>query len=80
LNGAGRRKNAELSIAFTSPTGGRMLIVDSASGAVTEREIAQVCGVAGNATGFITSSEDGRFSAAMLPMAWDNHIVALPGT
>jgi hypothetical protein len=64
-------------IAFTSPAGGRILVVDAASGSVTGREIAQVCGVAGTSGGFITSSENGRFQYAVLPLAWDNHIMAL---
>jgi len=62
-------------IAFTSPVGGRMLVVDAAGAGVTSREIAQVCGVAGGTDGFVTSSENGRFQSAMQPMAWDNHIV-----
>jgi uncharacterized protein len=66
-------------VAFTSPAGGRMLVVDAQSGAVAARDIDKVCGVAGSPGGFVTSSENGRFQSAMLPMAWDNHIVPLPG-
>jgi hypothetical protein len=65
-------------IAFTSPTGGTMLIMDASSGNVSKRDIVRVCGVAGSSGGFVTSSEDGRFQSTNSAMAWDNHIFALP--
>ncbi len=65
-------------IAFTSPKGGAVLIVDANSAKrVATRTEAQVCGVAANGSGFVTSTESGKFGDAIHELAWDNHIAVL---
>lgn len=65
-------------IAFTSPKGGAVLVVDAlAKRFITTRAEAQVCGVAANGPDFVTSTEAGNFGDATYDLAWDNHIAVL---
>ena len=67
-------------IAFTSPTGGTLLIVDAATGNISGREqIASVCGVAGRGAGFLKSTETGVMDARKYDELWDNHIFRIAG-
>jgi uncharacterized protein len=68
-------------IAATSPVGGRVLIFDVATrNLVDERDIADVCGVAGDGGDFIVSDGRGRLwrGGTLLcevpEVAWDNHL------
>ncbi len=65
-------------IAFTSPTGGTLLVVDAATGLVAAQEsVPDVCGIAGTGAGFIRSTEDGLLNTQRYERAWDNHIFKL---
>jgi hypothetical protein len=68
-------------IAATSPVGGRMLVFDAAKGSlVATRDIADVCGVAGDGGDFFVSDGRGRLwrGPTLLSedpaVAWDNHL------
>lgn len=62
-------------IAFSSPKGGRVLLVDRSSGQVIKSHNAKgTCGLAPNRNGIITSSENGRFGTKNHIVNWDNHI------
>jgi len=66
-------------LAFSSPVGGALVIVDAASGkAVETQRWPAVCGIAGSvADGFVASGETGQFGASRHDLAWDNHIAVL---
>ena len=65
-------------IAFTSPVGGTMLVVDSKTAAPIEtRTVAKVCGVVAAGDGFLTSTESGSFGNRVHEEHWDNHIKQL---
>lgn len=62
-------------IAFSSPKGGRVLLVDRNTGQVIKSHNAKgTCGLAPNRNGIITSSENGRFGEKNHIVNWDNHI------
>jgi hypothetical protein len=68
-------------IAATSPVGGRVLVFDAATrGLAATRDIADVCGVAGDGRDFFSSDGRGRLwrGDQMLSddpaIAWDNHV------
>ncbi len=68
-------------IAATSPVGGRMLVFDVATrNLVATRDIADVCGVAGDGGDFFVSDGRGRLwrGDTLLSqdpaVAWDNHL------
>jgi hypothetical protein len=62
-------------IAFSSPKGGRVLLVDGNSGQVIKSHKAKgTCGLAANRNSIITSSENGRFGTKNHKVNWDNHI------
>ncbi len=62
-------------IAFTSPVGGTMLVVDAKTATPIEtRSIAKICGVAGSGEAFLTSTENGAFGIQTHDAHWDNHI------
>ena len=73
-------------VAATSPRGGRLTVWDTRSGAVLEtRRIADVCGVAPGARGFVASDGKGRVwigGEAVRArrgggVEWDNHLTAV---
>lgn len=62
-------------IAFSSPKGGRVLLVDRSSGQVINSDNAKgTSGLAPSRNGIITSSENGRFGEKYHTVNWDNHI------
>jgi uncharacterized protein len=62
-------------IAFTSPVGGTMLVVDAITAAPLEmKTIAKVCGVVGSGADFLISSENGNMGGQRYEEHWDNHI------
>ena len=62
-------------IAFSSPKGGRVLLVDRSSGQVIKSQNAKgTCGLAPHLNSIITSSENGRFGEKNHKVNWDNHI------
>lgn len=66
-------------IAFTSPRGGAMLVVDALAGKPVEtRAKARIYGVAAAGRDFVASTEAGEFGGARHDLAWDNHIALLP--
>ncbi len=69
-------------IATTSPRGGRAIIWDAATRTPIEsRAIADVCGAAPAANGFVLSDGQGGVrqpgGERMHPLAWDNHLTAI---
>lgn len=65
-------------IAFTSPVGGTMLVINAKTGSPIEtRSITGVCGVAGSGSGFLVSSENGMMGGRQHAEHWDNHIEAV---
>ena len=76
----------ETQIAVTSPRGGRVQVMDCASGAlVAEYALADVCGLATIPEGFLASTGTGALARigtevvplATAPLAWDNHLIPL---
>jgi hypothetical protein len=68
-------------IAATSPVGGRMLVFDATTRTVIgTRDVADICGVAGDGGGFFASDGRGRLWRGDLLLsqdpgvAWDNHL------
>jgi hypothetical protein len=62
-------------IAFTSPVGGTMLVVDAKAAAPIEtRSIPKICGVVASGEGFLTSTENGEMGSQKYYEHWDNHI------
>jgi uncharacterized protein len=62
-------------IAFTSPVGGTMLVVDAKTASPIEtRSITKVCGVVGSGNDFLVSTENGDMGAQHYDEHWDNHI------
>lgn len=67
-------------IAFTSPTGGALLVIDAATGTVCAQEqITSVCGVAGKGSDFLKSTETGFMGTRKFDQLWDNHIFRIAG-
>ncbi len=65
-------------IAFTSPVGGTMLVINAKTGSPIEtRSVAGVCGVAGSGSGFLVSDEKGIMGGKQHAEHWDNHIEAV---
>lgn len=65
-------------VAVSSPKGSRLLIFDAVRRKIVKRfSIADVCGIAGIADTFITSSLSGIFNGKQSPIYWDNHLCAL---
>jgi uncharacterized protein len=62
-------------IAFTSPVGGAMLVVDANNAAPVEtKTIPKVCGVVASGTDFLISTENGDMGSLHHEEHWDNHI------
>jgi hypothetical protein len=68
-------------IAATSPVGGRMLVFDAATrNLVATRDVADVCGIAGDGSDFFASDGRGRLWRGDVllsedpAVAWDNHL------
>ena len=62
-------------IAFTSPIGGTMLIVDAKTAAPLDtRIIPKVCGIAPAGDDFLISTENGDMGSQRHDEHWDNHI------
>jgi uncharacterized protein len=62
-------------IAFTSPVGGTMLVVDAKTAAHVEtKTIPKVCGVAASGADFLISTENGEMGGLHYEEHWDNHI------
>ena len=62
-------------IAFTSPVGGTMLIIDATTAAPIEtKTIAKVCGIVASGTDFLISTETGLLGGQQHEEHWDNHI------
>ena len=62
-------------IAFSSPKGGRVLLVDRSNGQVIKSHNGKgICGLASHRNSIITSSENGRFGEKNHKVNWDNHI------
>ena len=65
-------------IAFTSPVGGTMLVVDAKTAAPVEtRAIPKICGIVGSDDGFLVSTENGNLNNQHHEEHWDNHIKQL---
>ena len=75
-------------VAVTSPRGGVVQVMDTASGLLQhEHHLADVCGLAANGTGFIASTGTGQLVAlnndtitviSKSDLRWDNHLIRLP--
>ena len=62
-------------IAFTSPVGGTMLVVDAKTAAPIEtKSIHKICGIAASGDGFLTSTENGELGGKAHQQHWDNHL------
>lgn len=65
-------------IAFTSPVGNSLVLLDANSANVVNREDhTLICGIAGAGSGFVYSTEAGAIGAKNYERLWDNHIHAL---
>ena len=62
-------------VAFSSPKGNTLLIVDVAASTVIEQQkINAVCGIASRQGSFLTTSLSGEAEQRKHPIYWDNHI------
>ena len=62
-------------IAFTSPVGGTMLVIDAKTAAPVEtKTIAKVCGIVASGADFLISTETGLLGGQQHDEHWDNHI------
>ena len=62
-------------VAFSSPRGNTLLVVDAAESAVIKRQnINAVCGIASRREGFLTTSLSGEIGRRKHPLHWDNHV------
>lgn len=67
--------NDGFSLAVTSPKSGAVIALDTRSGKTLNVDMKPgTCGVQARGTGFISSSETGRFGVTSHDCAWDNHI------
>jgi uncharacterized protein len=66
-------------IAFTSPVGGTMLVIDANTASpIGIKTISKVCGVAASGSGFLVSTENGLMGTQIYEQHWDNHIKQVP--
>ena len=64
-------------VAFTSPRGGVAMEIDATTGEVisTSKQL-DVCGIATQGDGFLTTSGNGNFAGFSGDLLWDNHITS----
>jgi len=65
-------------IAFSSPRGNSLIIIDADKGTISEkRTIPNVCGVAPSNDSFLTTSHSGGMNQHESALYWDNHITRM---
>ena len=66
-------------VAFSSPRGNTLLVVDAAESTVIKQQnINAVCGIASGGEGFLTTSLSGEIGRRRHPLHWDNHSAEMP--
>lgn len=65
-------------VAFTSPRGGQLVVIDTRDGGVIKvKNIEHVCGLATKDAQFVASTATGMMNSAKHQVYWDNHLIRL---
>ena len=65
-------------VAFSSPKGNTLLVVDANKNIITKQQkINAVCGISSKRDAFLTTSLSGRVEQKKSPVHWDNHVTKI---